>query len=48
MPKIAVGTTCTATVVQRNDRKGRFLVIVRPQGGTPFKRSFKSKTSGNS
>ena len=45
MPKIAPGTTCTATVVPRKDRKGRFLVIVRPQGGPSFKRSFTSKPS---
>lgn len=45
MPKIAAGTTCTATVVARRDRPGRFLVIVRPQGGAAFKRSFTSKRS---
>src|SRR5689334_23030706 len=45
MPKIGAGTTCTATVVSRTDRQGRYLVIVRPQGGAPFKRSFTSKLS---
>lgn len=45
MPKIAPGTTCTATVIRRTDRPRRFLVIVRPQGGPAFKRTFAAKAS---